>query len=648
MLTRAVLYQCSQMFCPNCQLQNPETAHFCQRCGQSLAQTRASDGAGVLASSSSLVGRVIDGKYQIETLLAEGGVGSVYRARRLLIGDEVAVKTLQADWASDAEMLERFRREAQTAALLKHPNVVTIHDFGRTTDGQLYLVMELVEGRNLRQLMRGRKPLAADFAAKILGQVSSALDEAHRHGIVHRDLKPENIVLAEGATNWRVKVLDFGIAHWRDLAAGADTLTQTGAVLGTPRYMSPEQCLGQEIDGRSDVYTLGIMLFEMLTGVAPFNSPVPGELIAQHLHQEPPSLYALNPGISPAIEQVVRQAMSKQREARQSTAGALARQFAAAVKNSTSLAEPLPFKEIPSPSASLSGSRLAMPSGSSPEADNSNRRRAPRSSVELNAGEAGHVARNASLGEHKGCARDLLIFVLLALVAAGVFTWWKLGGEKPASNNIASSSPSVEVSDDTLRLARKLSPADALARAETAYREGRYDEAAIFSKAVLAKSPNQSRAETLLGQSYFRLGQDDAVGHLNRALTLGEAVTLPIKHHHLGSLLNLNDGFCSGELVLQKGAIEFHSYNESNHNFRIAPLAMIELRDESHKAGRIHTRIDTGQGGTTRLQNYNFYPSPAGRRERRLHQSAACDSPLCLHQAETIYQLLRQLKPLGP
>src|SRR5437762_5708172 len=120
------------MLCPNCQLQNPETARFCQRCGQSLAQIHASRGDDQPPSTNSLVGRVIDSKYRIEALLAEGGIGSVYRARRLLIGDEVAVKTLQADWASDAEMLERFRREAQTAARLKHPNVVTIHDFGST------------------------------------------------------------------------------------------------------------------------------------------------------------------------------------------------------------------------------------------------------------------------------------------------------------------------------------------------------------------------------------------------------------------------------------------------------------------------------------------------------------------------------------
>jgi hypothetical protein len=393
------------------------------------------------------------------------------------------------------------------------------------------------------------------------------------------------------------------------------------------------------------VYTLGVMLFEMLTGVAPFNSPVPGELIAQHLHQPPPSLHALNPGISPAIEQVVRQALSKQREARQPTAGALARQFAAAVRESPPMAKPLPSLEPEQSPAAAPQPRLIKPRGASPIADNASRGRSPRSSVELDLDETRRAARKTALGENKGCARDLLIVTVLALVAAGVFTWWKFGGERRSTNNVAISPPPVDTSEDSLRLARKMPPADALARAETAYKEGRYNEAASFSKAVLAKSPDQSRAETLLGQSYFMLGQDETIGHLNRALTLGGTVTLPIRHHHLGGVLNLNEGFCSGELLLQKGAIEFHSFNESNHSFRIGPQAMIELRDESQRAGRIHTRIDTGQGGGTRLQNYNFYPSPAGRRENRLRLSPACRSPLCLHQAEAVYQLLRQLKP---
>jgi serine/threonine protein kinase len=632
------------MVCPNCQDQNPDSARFCLHCGQLLSQPHIAQDDAPRRPAGSLLGRVIDGKYRIEAVLAEGGIGSVYRARRLQIGDEVAVKTLQPNWANDAEMLERFRREAQTAARLKHPNVVTIHDFGRTADGQLYLVMELVEGRNLREWMRGHKPLDEEFIAEILEQISSALDEAHRHGIVHRDLKPENIVLSEAGDGWRVKVLDFGIAHWRDLAAGAETLTQSGAVLGTPRYMSPEQCLGQRIDGRSDVYTLGVMLFEMLTGTPPFNSPTPAAVIAQHLHHDPPPLRSLNSDISPAVEQLVLQALSKRREARQPTAGALARQFAAAL-------EPAPvapattsttheFDTSPQP-------RIARPRVASPIYENTGEMTVPRLRPTIDAGETRRAARDRAEGVHKGCARDLFILVMLALVIGGGFTWWKLNTGRHSSNDIADSPPAEKASEEALRLARKLSPNDALARAEAAFKAGLYDEAITFSSAVLAKSPDQPRAEALLGQSYFNLGRSEDAVHLRRALALGAMVTLPIKHHHAEGLLKLKDSFCSGLLLLQKGTIEFRSDQDSTHNFRVTPQALIELREDAFRPGRIHTQIavrGNGRVNTGRQQNYNFYPARTGVQGSRLHSSVACSSPICKHQADTIFQLLEQLK----
>ncbi len=643
------------MLCPNCQLQNPDTARFCPQCGQSLEQMRAPSGSmpgdARPASSGSFVGRVIDGKYRIEAPLGKGGMGSVYRARRLLIGDQVALKILQPDWVSDPEMLERFRREAQTAARLKHPNVVTIHDFGRTADGQVYLVMELVEGRNLREVMRGREPLDADFIAEVLEQIGAALDESHRHGIVHRDLKPENILLTEGATDWRVKLLDFGIAHWRDLKPGAATLTQTGAVLGTPRYMSPEQCLGQEIDGRSDVYALGIMLFEMLTGVAPFNSPMPSVLIAQHLYNEPPSLRALNPDIAPAIEQIVLQALSKQREARQPTAGALARQFAAALHRSSPLAAPglstasgdtdhsaqtLPHSQPQKSRASSSSSSMAYAVG---------RLRSRRGRILPDVDETSRAVRATTEGRRRGCGYDLFIVAMLVLIIASVFAWRQLSEEKSSPDKVAVSSPTVEATDESLRLALKLTSADALARADADYKEGRYEEAATFAKAVLAKLPDQPRAEAVLGQSYFMLGQAESIGHLNRALTLGETVTLPIKHHHIEGALRNDASFCSGTLLLKQGTIEFRSDDDGAHSFRIAPLALIELRNESRRSGRIHTRIALGQGSDARAQNYNFYPTPAALRDKIWRTSPACDSLLCQRQAEAVFQLLRQLKP---
>ena len=283
------------------------------------------------AKGGDLIGVTIDDKYHIDSKLGEGGMGAVYRATRLMIGDAVAIKVLHSEQMSDPQVIERFRREAQAAARLKHPNVVTIHDFGVSSKNLVYLVMELIEGDSLRALIKEQRPLPFSTTGEIIFQVCAALEEAHRRNIVHRDLKPDNIIVTTSSAGLRVKVLDFGIAKLRDLAVTADNLTQTGMVLGTPRYMSPEQCMGEELDGRSDIYSLGIVLYEMLSGTVPFNSPSMSALIVQQVTQTPPPLRALNVRISPAIERTVMRALEKQREARPPTADALARELRYAI-----------------------------------------------------------------------------------------------------------------------------------------------------------------------------------------------------------------------------------------------------------------------------------------------------------------------------
>jgi serine/threonine protein kinase len=266
-----------------------------------------------------LLGRVIDGKYRIDVEIGAGGMATIYRATRLNIGDTVAIKVLRAEFLREPQFAERFRREAQAAARLKHPNVVAIYDFGVSADGVIYLVMELAKDQNLRTLIRERAPLPAEPAAEIIRQVCAALTAAHREHIVHRDIKPANIAVESSADGPRVKVLDFGIASLR----GGETLanlTQTGSVMGTPAYMSPEQCLGEELDGRSDIYSLGVVLFEMLCGVVPFNSPTAIAVAMQHVQQAPPPMRVLNAGISPEVEAVVLRALAKRREDRFQTA----------------------------------------------------------------------------------------------------------------------------------------------------------------------------------------------------------------------------------------------------------------------------------------------------------------------------------------
>ncbi len=277
-----------------------------------------------------LIGRTIEAKYRIDSLIGAGGMGAVYQSTRLLIGDEVAIKILHTERVVDPHASERFRREARAAARLKHPNAVSIYDFGVSSDGLQYLVMELIEGRSLREVTKQQGPLDPSLAAEVTSQVCAALDEAHRQHIVHRDVKPDNIILNSSGAGLRVKVLDFGIAKLRDDTASH--LTQTGSVMGTPHYMSPEQCLGEELDSRADIYSMGIVLYEILCGRVPFNSPISTAVVVQHVNQPPPALRTINPKISPQMEAAVLHALEKRREARPQTAIAFAREVVAAVR----------------------------------------------------------------------------------------------------------------------------------------------------------------------------------------------------------------------------------------------------------------------------------------------------------------------------
>lgn len=280
-----------------------------------------------------LIGRSIDERYRLDAVIGKGGMGTVYRATRLLIGDEVAIKILRSGQVEDPQAAERFRREARTAARLKHPNAVSIYDFGVSSDGLQYLVMDLVEGKSLRDITKEQGALSLQLIAEIVSQICSALDEAHRQQIVHRDIKPDNIILNSIPAGPRVKVLDFGIAKLRD--DSATNLTQTGNVMGTPHYMSPEQCLGEELDSRSDIYSLGIVVYEMLCGRVPFNSPVSTAVVVQHVNQTPPSLSGFNPAIPFAVEAVVFRALEKSRDLRPATAGAFAREVTEVIKRAT-------------------------------------------------------------------------------------------------------------------------------------------------------------------------------------------------------------------------------------------------------------------------------------------------------------------------
>ena len=266
-----------------------------------------------------LIGQTLDGKYRIEARLGSGGMGDVYRATRVLIGDVVAIKILHAHLAVDPQAAERFRHEAVTATKLRHRNIVAIYDVGISSAHNVpYILMEIAEGLTLRQIISHSKILPLEFVVTVIAQVCAALDEAHRLGIVHRDIKPENIIANQTPTGWHVKVLDFGIAKLYNEANSG--LTLEGSAMGTPQYMSPEQCMGEKLDGRSDIYSVGIVLYEMLCGTVPFKNAVTSAIAIHQVQTAPPPPRAINPNITAQIEAVILRALSKQRESRPPTA----------------------------------------------------------------------------------------------------------------------------------------------------------------------------------------------------------------------------------------------------------------------------------------------------------------------------------------
>lgn len=365
------------MNCPGCNTLNSDSALFCRDCGRPLADNpQPPAGTDLLLAQPAtlplsnvttqvseldlLIGTVFDNRYRIDGKLGSGGMGAVYRGTRLLIGDEVAIKLLQPKEVAQHQSIERFQREAQAAARLKHANAVNVYDFGVSSEGIFYLVMELVKGESVRTIIKRRGPFTLTAAAEVVTQVGAALDEAHRQQILHRDIKPDNIMVQPTIDGLRVKVLDFGIAKLSDDDAN---LTQTGSVMGTPHYMSPEQCLGEELDSRSDVYSLGVVLYEMLAGVVPFNSPTSTAVVIQHVNQPPPPLHSLNPAIPAGVETVVLRALEKRRELRPSSAGALASELNSAVhpSSATTIGNPsVPLTMPASAVAPFSGEQATL------------------------------------------------------------------------------------------------------------------------------------------------------------------------------------------------------------------------------------------------------------------------------------------------
>lgn len=268
----------------------------------------------VTVGDDPLLGMVVEGRYKIQSVIGQGSAGTVYKAVQELIGREVAIKVLHDYLVSDDEFIKRFRQEAKASSRLSHPNIITIYDFGLIPEGHRpYIAMDLLIGTPLSDLLASVERLSLEEAIPVFVQVCSALGEAHRQGVVHRDVKPENIVLVErsGQRLFPI-VVDFGIARIVE-ESDAAKITRTGTVCGSPTYMSPEQCTSSKVDHRSDIYSLGVVIYETLTGEVPFHSDELVRVMAMHLSDPPTPLNQVKPGLvfPEMLEEVVYKSLAK-------------------------------------------------------------------------------------------------------------------------------------------------------------------------------------------------------------------------------------------------------------------------------------------------------------------------------------------------
>jgi len=301
--------------CPTCERNFPDHIGFCPHDGARLVEAPSDESA-----DDPLVGTVLDCRYRVSARIGSGGFGTVYRGRQVTVDLEVAIKVLSVEASQNLEMVRRFENEAKIISQLRHPNTLKLVDFGRAPDRRLYIVTEFLTGSPLdRVLERGRLDVLR--SVRLLGQICESLSEAHGRGIVHRDLKPGNIFVEKVGDQEVGKVLDFGIAK----ISHQTTMTAAGQVMGTPLYMSPEQCRGDEIDPRSDLYSLGIVAYECLSGSTPFNAPTPLAILLKHLQEpaRPLRSLSLDPALNIDLEldELILTMLAKHPDERPASAG---------------------------------------------------------------------------------------------------------------------------------------------------------------------------------------------------------------------------------------------------------------------------------------------------------------------------------------
>ncbi len=337
--------------CPQCGKSFPATVKLCPDDGTVLEHA---------PPTTSQVGKVLDGKYRLDAFLSKGGMGAVYRATHVMLNKTVAVKLINPELVTSPDVVRRFQREARAATALSHPNIVSVYDLGQTTEGTLYIAMEFVDGPSLKSVIESGGPVPVMRSLTLARQLASALSAAHRQGVIHRDLKPHNVMLARSHDGQEVaKLVDFGIAKTFDEGT---QLTTAGFSPGTPQYMAPEQAEGRAVDARSDLYSFGIILYEMLAGEVPFNATSTAAVLIKQIKEAPTPPSVKNPrvAIPPQVEAIVLRCMAKEPAERFQTAdelGSALEESAVALAGSTAAMQATLPMGIPG--AVLGASRVA-------------------------------------------------------------------------------------------------------------------------------------------------------------------------------------------------------------------------------------------------------------------------------------------------
>ncbi len=518
--------------CQGCGQEHSSWGGKCPNCG-------TSETIRLSPATDRMVDRVIKGKYKIVRKLGQGGMGAVYLGEQLGIGHRVALKFLKGEFSDDAEIARRFLNEAKSYARVAHPNAVTFHDFGQDDEGNLFIAMEYCEGVDLKKTLaeQGRLPMVE--AIEVVLQVADVLANAHEKGVIHRDLKPENIMIRRGIRGVHAKVLDFGIARLMD--AGTK-LTVAGAIAGTPRYMSPEQVEGKEVDLRADIYSLGVVLFETLTGRQPFDGTTIAEILRKQVLEPLPPLTTFAPDLDiPELERVIQKACAKRIEERWpdmlSFASALSQSIPTQAHMSlpplqrtgmhaVSMATPLPSATtgIALPGSDIDASavdRTLMRTGETGQ-------HAPLAPLPLNTPlRVGEVALDNRAGAQTQLGdaslppvaprsnTPLMVVGVVVLLLAGVGVWFatRPGETKPVEPPPVAKvepvvqpeppkveQPRVDPGLDAMKLLREENARMSLGKGRTEFEVAKLDEAETYLKSVAEESGSSVEARVLLSK----------------------------------------------------------------------------------------------------------------------------------------------------